>query len=252
MGIEREGTLIESRYSLGSRLCSVARVETYFAVDTQSCEPVTAILFREVGPLAPDALQRFEETARRLALLSHPGLVEVLSWGVDGEDAYLITADAEGACLGPMITRGAMFAPERATMILIHALQALDAAHSKGFHHGRFGGDAIFFAADGRPVLSGIGVSQLLRAIDGTLDASMDDVCASADRDALAILSEQLSARTKVPLVKPSPLYTDLEGSDAEVTRVHARESRPTQRNYLTAAVAAAFTVLAVMVSALA
>lgn len=197
------GTLIEGRYSLGSRFAVDGPVERYFAVDMTAGEPVNVLLFRSAQPPDAAGLDAFNEVAKKLALLSHPGLVEVLSWGEHQSTPYLITSDAEGATLGRMLTRSAKLSVDRALQLLSQTSEALETAHRSGFHHGHLDPNSIVFAGDGRAMVLGVGLEQLTRALDRALGGLLpgDEARAQSDRAALVALSKRLLDQPKVAAI---------------------------------------------------
>jgi serine/threonine protein kinase len=211
------GMVIEGRYSLGSRVGADGPIETYFALDTQSCEPVSVLFLKTPGIPSDEARAEFESRAHRLAMLSHPSLVEVLAYGVHEGMAYLVTADADSANLGRMLERGADLGLERSIRVLSQINEALELAHSSGFQHGRFRPEHVFFAADGRAVLSGVGALQLLESLGVSLPESANDVEKREATDRSALWSIGLRAIETQPTVT-YPMYSDLAGAAEERT----------------------------------
>src|SRR5688572_11160947 len=89
----------EGRYTLSTRLWLESGIEARCALDMHMGEPVTAILFHPPGRPSPAGLAAFEQIAKRLSMISHPAINEVLSFGVEHGTPYLMTRDIEGSSL---------------------------------------------------------------------------------------------------------------------------------------------------------
>lgn len=196
MTSEAAGTLIEGRYTLGSKLSERGGIECHFGLDTQSCEPVTVWTFQQ--GLRP-RIEAFLSEAKRLALLSHPSLIEVLSYGCHEGLPYLVTADGEGLSLGRMLERGTELSSHRRLQILGEVGGALGAAHQAGFQHGSFDAECVVFGGDGETIVRGVGLNQLARALSGARDGQESRASIDADRRALWALSEAMVTLEAAP-----------------------------------------------------
>ena len=80
------------------------------------------------------ALKMFQDEARLVARLTHPGIVQVFDFGVEAGRSYLVMELLEGQPLAQRMNRGRI-PVEQATAITIRILQALEAAHTAGVVH---------------------------------------------------------------------------------------------------------------------
>ena len=91
--------LLGGRYRLGRRLGRGGMSVVHRAVDTRLGRPVAVKVFRSDADEA--SRRRFEDEARLLARLSHPGLVTVHDAGAETGDGdpYLVMQLVEGRTL---------------------------------------------------------------------------------------------------------------------------------------------------------
>jgi hypothetical protein len=105
-------------------------------------------------------------TDRELALLSrldHPHVVRLRRAVAlpDGRRA-LVLDHAAGGNLAALVAARGPLDPAEVTTILVPLAQALQYLHGRGLTHGDVAPGNILFAADGRPLLSDLGVAQVL------------------------------------------------------------------------------------------
>ena len=102
----------------------------YLGHDTQLDRPVAIKVLRG-GPGAPQAeAERFLQEARRLARLSHPGIVTVHDVGLDGGQVYIVSDFLEGPDLGRWLGDHRPDWPEAARIAAALA-DALTHAHAR-------------------------------------------------------------------------------------------------------------------------
>ena len=88
------------RYQVRNALGAGGFGAVYLCHDTQLDRPVAVKVLRG-GPEAPQAkAEQFLQEARRLAQLSHPGIVTVHDVGLDGGQVYIVSDFLEGPDLG--------------------------------------------------------------------------------------------------------------------------------------------------------
>jgi serine/threonine protein kinase len=92
--------------------------------------------------------RRFEEEARRAALVKHPHIIEVSDLGRDSDGcAYMEMELLEGKSVTDLSADGLM-PIEQALQIMKEALEALSYAHQKGLVHRDLKPDNLFYAKD--------------------------------------------------------------------------------------------------------
>jgi hypothetical protein len=134
-GSSLTGTLLGGRYELSALLGRGGMGEVYEAGDRLLGRRVAVKLLR--GDLAgdPRLVSRFRREARTAASLSHPHVVAVHDFGIDGDRAYLVMELVEGRTLTEVIRAEAPLAPARAAGIAREMAEALAYAHARGVVH---------------------------------------------------------------------------------------------------------------------
>jgi hypothetical protein len=131
-----------------------------------------------VARRASDELERaaLRHEATILGLSRHPGVVEVVRAGRDGEE--LVTAAPTRATLGDLRHR-----PDESLRALAAAAETLADLHSLGIVHGSIGADAVLVAPGQAPLLDRFGAAGLAgdAGPDGAVLRPADDVVALAD-----------------------------------------------------------------------
>ncbi len=78
---------------------------------------------------------RFQREAKALAALSHPHIVNMVDYGVEGDMPYLVMELLEGRSLRDLLDEQGTLPPERALAIVRQVLRALIFAHQRGLVH---------------------------------------------------------------------------------------------------------------------
>ena len=148
-------------------------VEVYEARDPQLDRRVAIkVLHPPAGSDRVGFEQRFRELARRSAGLRHEHIVQMHGFDVAGDLPYLAMEYLEGGTLAERIAECAgqnkpMSLPEVAR-ILEPLADALDALHAQGLVHGGLSPANVIFTTRGKPVLTDIGIAQLLGPVSLT------------------------------------------------------------------------------------
>jgi tRNA A-37 threonylcarbamoyl transferase component Bud32 len=96
------------------------------------------------------AAERFVRESQAPSTIGHPGIVQVLDGGIESDGSlYLVLELLEGVSMNDALDEGAL-EPAGVVQIGIELLEALAAAHDKGFIHRDIKPDNIFLAGDGR------------------------------------------------------------------------------------------------------
>ncbi len=134
--------------------------EVWLARERATGLPVALKRLRADADLA--ARDRLRREAAVLAGVDHPHVVRLRSVHGDGDSLVLVLDLAAGGSLARLLaTRRVMPAAEVVT-IAVPLAQALASVHAQGLVHGDVTPANVLFAADGRPMLSDLGISRLL------------------------------------------------------------------------------------------
>lgn len=133
-----------------------AAADVYRAHDAALDRPVAVKMFRPGHD--ETALRRFTEETRTLAGLSHPGLVEVFSCGVEADRPYLVMRLVEGETLQSLLLSGPL-SPGRTAELGARLADALAYVHRQGIVHRDVKPSNILLDDAGRPVLGDFGIA---------------------------------------------------------------------------------------------
>ncbi len=120
------------------------------------------------GRLATSAAERkrFEQEARLLSRLDHPGIVRALTCCQRGAYSYIVMEYVDGPTVAQAIERGPLPMDE-AVRIILEVLRALDHAHQRGVLHCDVKPDNILIRSkDGAVKLTDFGLARWLRKRD--------------------------------------------------------------------------------------
>ena len=106
----------------------------------------------------PDALNRFEREAQAVAALSHPNILAIHEFGVEGDLRYAVMELLEGENLRDRLNRSALSWRETAK-IGASIAEGLAAAHAKGVIHRDLKPENIFLTNDGRAKILDFGLA---------------------------------------------------------------------------------------------
>lgn len=107
----------------------------YLAEDPRLKRNVAIKVVRDAGSAHDEILQRFQREAELSARLAHPNLITIFDVGeAPGVGPYLAMEVIDGEPLSRELARGPM-KPERAALVLVQALHAVEAAHAGGVIH---------------------------------------------------------------------------------------------------------------------
>ncbi len=126
----------------------------------------------------PEAEARFLREARAASRISHPNALQVLDFGADQGQLYLVMEYLRGGDLGDLLRTQPVLAEERIVRLMAQTLAALAVAHDQGVVHRDLKPDNILVFEDvdddGRPVervkVCDFGIAKIL-ARDGSGDS---------------------------------------------------------------------------------
>jgi serine/threonine-protein kinase len=137
----------------------------YRARDRRTGETVAVKVFGGLTGPAPSPAerearqQRWRREADLLQSLSHPNIVAVRGWILDGEQAGLITEFVEGGSLERLLEERGALSVEQALTIVSQAARALAYAHGRGVVHRDVKPANLLLSADGTVKVSDFGLA---------------------------------------------------------------------------------------------
>lgn len=158
------GTVIEGRYEIRSRLARGGMSTVYLAVDRRlDREVALKVLYPHLAE-NPSLVDRFEREAKTAARLSHPHVVNVLDQGVDespdGDLAYLVMEYVPGYTLRTVLQRRRAMTPRVALAYLEAIADGLAAAHRAGLVHRDMKPENVLVSRDGQIKVADFGLAR--------------------------------------------------------------------------------------------
>ena len=162
------GELFADRYRVQRLVSSGANTAIYDANDEQTGRFVTLKVIRPQLAASPSFRNRFDETMRAVASLSHPNIVAIYDWGMarigDTSSAYVVNEYLGGGSLRDMFDRGRRLSPSQALAVGLDVCRGLDHAHRRRFVHAELNPSKIVFGDDRRLRIIDFGLARLLSA----------------------------------------------------------------------------------------
>jgi eukaryotic-like serine/threonine-protein kinase len=154
--------ILLDRYEVLAPLGAGGMGEVYRARDNRLHREVAVKVLPEQLASDLDALVRFEREARAIAALSHPNLLAIYDFGVDGGVSFAVTELLHGQTLRAALATGGL--PWRKAADLAAALaDGLAAAHSRGIIHRDLKPENVFLTAENRVKILDFGLARWVR-----------------------------------------------------------------------------------------
>lgn len=160
-----DGQLLNNRYRLIARIAAGGMAVVYKAQDTMLGRIVAVKILRESFAEDPTFQARFQREAQAAANLSHPNIVTVHDFGMDGDKQYIVMEYVEGSDLKQLIRQGAPFTPQRVLDISIQMCTAIGAAHRAGLVHCDVKPQNVLVTPEGRVKVTDFGIARALSGV---------------------------------------------------------------------------------------
>jgi serine/threonine protein kinase len=95
--------------------------------------------------------RRFEREARAVASLRSPHIVQVLDFGIDAGEPYLVMELLRGEALGQRLERHGLLPPQETALVMRQLGRAMTRAHAAGLVHRDLKPDNVFLTEEGEP-----------------------------------------------------------------------------------------------------
>lgn len=163
------GELLDGRYRLGPLLGRGGMSDVFRATDERTGTDVAIKIVR-----SPDAeyARRSAQEAQALRRFQHPGLVQLLDTGVNGDMAYLVMEFVDGSSLAETLRLTSLSTAQTAD-IGTSLAGALAYVHAQGVVHRDVKPANILLGSDGRARLTDFGIARLVDTSSLTLTGTM-------------------------------------------------------------------------------
>ncbi|MFT7841728.1 protein kinase [Saccharothrix sp. BKS2] len=169
-----EETLLAGRYRLDRLIGCGGMADVHRAWDLELGRAVAVKVFRPGDDLT--AGRRFDNEARVLAGLSHPGLVPVHDAGRDQGLAFVVLALVEGGTLRDRLAAGPLV-PDEVRALGVRLAEALEHVHSCGVVHRDVKPSNVLVDTAGTAYLADFGLARL---VDATRLTRADQIVGTA------------------------------------------------------------------------
>jgi serine/threonine-protein kinase len=133
------------------------------AIDRRTSEPVAIKFLRPEAAQQQDLVDGFAAEAEILSELSHPGVVRMREFVLDGDEAALVMELIDGEDVRRRLRRDGPVPPAIAAHIASQVAETLSYLHQRGIVHGDVKPSNLLVPADGGPVrLADFGIARRL------------------------------------------------------------------------------------------
>jgi serine/threonine protein kinase len=156
-------TRIANRYDILSELGKGGQASVYLAEDTTLGRKVAIKMPRAGYSLSRQQQEQFQQEARSIAALKHPGIVTVHDFGIhDDGRCYIVLEYLPGQSLKDCLKKPdakQSFTIERSIQLISRIAEALHYAHQRGIYHRDLKPGNILLDEHGNPRISDFGLA---------------------------------------------------------------------------------------------
>jgi serine/threonine-protein kinase len=157
--------VLSNRYQLEERQGSGGMAMVFRAQDLMLERTVAIKLLRTDFSRDPDFRERFRQEAKAVANLSHPNIVTVHDFGLDGGRLFIVMEYVPGTDLKTIINQRGRFTEEEAIGLMIQACAGIGYAHRAGLVHCDVKPQNMLVTPDKRLKVVDFGIARALATI---------------------------------------------------------------------------------------
>jgi eukaryotic-like serine/threonine-protein kinase len=157
--------VLSNRYQLEERQGSGGMAMVFRAQDLMLERTVAIKLLRTDFSRDPDFRERFRQEAKAVANLSHPNIVTVHDFGLDGGRLFIVMEYVPGTDLKTIINQRGRFTEEEAIVLMIQACAGIGYAHRAGLVHCDVKPQNMLVTPDKRLKVVDFGIARALATI---------------------------------------------------------------------------------------
>ncbi|HSO26733.1 MAG TPA: protein kinase [Anaerolineales bacterium] len=160
-----EPTILSNRYRLEDRLGTGGMAMVYRAHDSMLERTVAIKLLRADFARDPGFRARFREEAKAAANLSHPNIVTVHDFGLDGDQVFIVMEYVPGTDLKSLIRQRGHFTLHETLDLHLQACDGIGYAHRVGLVHCDVKPQNMLITPDYRLKVVDFGIARALASI---------------------------------------------------------------------------------------
>ena len=157
--------VLSNRYELEERLGSGGMAMVFRAQDRMLERTVAIKLLRTDFSRDSDFRERFRQEAKAVANLSHPNIVTVHDFGLDGGRLFIVMEYVPGTDLKTLLNQRGRFSEEEAIALMIQACAGIGYAHRAGLVHCDVKPQNMLVTPDKRLKVVDFGIARALATI---------------------------------------------------------------------------------------
>jgi len=157
--------VLSNRYELEERLGSGGMAMVFRAHDRMLERTVAVKLLRTDFSRDSDFRERFRQEAKAVANLSHPNIVTVHDFGLDGGRLFIVMEYVPGTDLKTMLNQRGRFSEDEAIALMIQACAGIGYAHRAGLVHCDVKPQNMLVTPDKRLKVVDFGIARALATI---------------------------------------------------------------------------------------
>ncbi|MBU0512217.1 MAG: protein kinase [Chloroflexi bacterium] len=165
--------LLNNRYQLTERLGSGGMAVVYKARDLMLERTVAIKVLREDFSRDPAFRERFRQEAKAAANLSHPNIVTVHDFGLDGGRLFIVMEYIPGITLKELVNQRGRLAVDKAIHLIIQACAGVGYAHRAGLVHCDVKPQNMLVTPDQRLKVADFGIARALASIQSDEQSSV-------------------------------------------------------------------------------
>jgi len=143
-----------------------------------------AVKLVDVSRIQPERLEQLREAAHAMARTRHPSIVPFVELIDHGKVICLVSEFAEGESLSALLKAGEKFDFRRVWEVMRQVLEAIEAGHARGVHHGNLRPANVFVDKQGRVSVGDFGIADLTGGEDHAAEFMAPEQIADRRTDA--------------------------------------------------------------------
>lgn len=157
------GEVFAERYRVEDKLGAGGWGTVYRAYDVELDRRVALKLLNPDLLLDRDSSKRFQREAQCISALHHPNIVQLYSFGIEGQLPYFAMELVDGRSLHSVIAER-RYTALRTTELALELCSALETAHQNGVLHRDLTPNNVLIRSDGSAVIIDFGLAKVLSA----------------------------------------------------------------------------------------